>query len=101
MSALEWRGHSTVAVTALLASCTFAGPLLAQEPSPAIATGESHLIQSKVMQERRRVLVTLPESYERTTVGYPVLFVLDGSSHILHATGTTRFLALMTANPRN
>jgi hypothetical protein len=42
------------------------------------------------MQEQRRVLVTLPASYERTAVGYPVLFMLDGSSHILHATATSR-----------
>jgi predicted alpha/beta superfamily hydrolase len=46
-----------------------------------------------VLDENRQILVTLPESYERTTVGYPVLYMLDGSSHILHATATTRFLA--------
>jgi predicted alpha/beta superfamily hydrolase len=92
MFVLNWESPSRVAAAALLAGCPLSNAF-AQEPGPAIATGESHVIQSRVMQEQRRVLVTLPESYQRTTVGYPALFVLDGSSHILHATSTTRFLA--------
>ena len=37
--------------------------------------------------------IALPESYSRTTISYPVLFLMDGSSHLLHATASTRFLA--------
>jgi predicted alpha/beta superfamily hydrolase len=59
----------------------------------AIEMGEQHVLRSRVMNENREILVTLPESYARTTIGYPVLFVLDGSSHILDATATTRTLA--------
>src|SRR5688572_24259335 len=74
------------------ACSSIASAAQSQEPR-AVATGEVHSIRSGVMQEQRRLLITLPESYDRTTVGYPVLFMLDGSSHILHATATTRFLS--------
>ena len=65
----------------------------AQGEAQRIGDGERHVMVSRVMNENRQLLVTLPESYSRTAIGYPVLFVLDGSSHILHATATTRFLA--------
>jgi enterochelin esterase-like enzyme len=93
MSAHEWRLRSGIAARTLLASCAFSSTLFPQEVGRVVATGESHLIPSRVMQEQRRVLVTLPESYERTAVGYPVLFMLDGTSHVLHATATSRFLS--------
>lgn len=80
-------------LVALTCLANAAHPMRAQERSPAIELGVTHVIRSAVLDENRRLLVTLPESYERTTVGYPVLYVLDGSSHILHATATTRFLA--------
>ena len=68
--------------------------LIAQgPPSRAIGLGEAHIIHSSVLGEDREIQVSLPVSYSRTTVKYPVLFMLDGSSHLLHATATVRFLA--------
>src|SRR6185503_107291 len=43
--------------------------------------------------EDREVQIALPETYGRTAISYPVLFLLDGGSHLLHASATTRFLA--------
>jgi hypothetical protein len=73
-------------------------PLVAAgQPTPpaprAITLGEAHVIQSAIMGEPRELQLSLPPSYGRTTVAYPVLVMLDGSSHLLHATATTRFLA--------
>ena len=65
----------------------------AQSPSRTIDLGEARTIHSSILNEDRELLITLPETYNRTAVSYPVLFVLDGSSHLLHATATTRFLA--------
>jgi predicted alpha/beta superfamily hydrolase len=62
-------------------------------PSRTIALGEAHIIRSAVLDEERELQVSLPVSYGRTTIKYPVLFMLDGSSHLLHATATVRFLA--------
>ena len=46
-----------------------------------------------ILNENREVQIALPETYGRTTILYPVLFLLDGSSHLLHASATARFLA--------
>ena len=73
--------------TALLAS-----PVLAQSPQP-ITLGETFVVPSAIMREDRRVMVSLPESYGRTSSGYPVLFLLDGSSHIVHGGALVRYLA--------
>src|SRR5262245_36697890 len=66
-------------------------------PPPAFSEGESRSVRSVLLGEDRRLLVALPESYERTTTRYPVLYLLDGSSNIMHVTGIVRFLA----NARN
>ena len=50
-------------------------------------------MRSAILGEDRELQVSLPETYARTTTAYPVLFLLDGSSHLLHATATARFLA--------
>jgi len=79
-------------LAALVLSSFCATPVISQGQS-AIEMGQQHVLRSSVMDEDREILVTVPESYARTTIGYPVLFLLDGSSHILHATATTRTLA--------
>lgn len=65
----------------------------AQASSRPITIGEARSIRSNVLQEEREILIALPQSYARTAVGYPVLFLLDGGSHLFHATATVRFLA--------
>ena len=65
----------------------------AQSRGRSIDLGEARTIHSAVLAEDREVLIALPETYGRTSISYPVLFLLDGSSHLLHATATARFLA--------
>jgi predicted alpha/beta superfamily hydrolase len=55
--------------------------------------GETFVVPSAIMREDRRVMISLPESYGRTSAGYPVLFLLDGSSHIVHGGALVRYLA--------
>src|SRR6185436_14498576 len=61
--------------------------------SRPLTFGEVRSLHSTILNEDRELQITLPDSYGRTAVSYPVLFLLDGSSHVLHATATTRFLA--------
>jgi predicted alpha/beta superfamily hydrolase len=65
----------------------------AQPASRALAFGEARSFHSAILDEDRELQIALPETYGRTAMAYPVLFLLDGSSHLLHATATTRFLA--------
>lgn len=88
------RGHPVALLVALLALATVAPDRgLAQTPNRSIELGEARPFRSAILNEDREVLVALPESYGRTTISYPVLFLLDGSSHLLHASATARFLA--------
>ena len=65
----------------------------AQPGNRPLAFGEARSVHSTILNEDRELQISLPESYSRTAISYPVLFLLDGSSHVLHATATTRFLA--------
>lgn len=57
-------------------------------------------LQSTVLAEPRDIIVSLPESYERdSTRRYPVLYVLDGSSHTLHTAESARLLARIGVMP--
>jgi predicted alpha/beta superfamily hydrolase len=51
-------------------------------------------MESQVLGEKRRLIVHLPESYERESERrYPVVYVLDGSSHDVHTAGSAALLA--------
>jgi predicted alpha/beta superfamily hydrolase len=65
----------------------------AQSPNRQIGLGEAKSFRSAILNEDRELQIALPETYGRTTIHYPVLFLLDGSSHLLHASATARFLA--------
>src|SRR5687767_5768926 len=71
-------------IVAVLATTLLAGRGLTQTPGQPITVGETFVIPSALMGEDRRVMVSLPQSYGQTKSGYPVLFLLDGSSHIVH-----------------
>jgi predicted alpha/beta superfamily hydrolase len=85
------RFHDTL-IVAVVAMALLAGRGLTQTPSQPITVGETFVIPSAVMREDRRVMVSLPESYGQTSSGYPVLFLLDGSSHIVHGGALVRYL---------
>jgi uncharacterized protein len=84
---------TVAAVGALLIVGLAAPDLPAQPASRTLGFAESRSFHSAILNEDRELQISLPDSYGRTAMSYPVLFLLDGSSHILHGTATTRFLA--------
>jgi predicted alpha/beta superfamily hydrolase len=57
-------------------------------------------VRSRVLSEQRDLIVSLPASYQRaTTRRYPVLYVLDGSSHAEHTAGSARLMARIGVMP--
>jgi predicted alpha/beta superfamily hydrolase len=65
-----------------------------------ISIGEKVTIQSKVLNEERNLLVYLPDGYNLiATSEYPVIYLLDGGYHFLHASGITQFLSGLGVMP--
>ena len=50
-------------------------------------------LESKVMSERRNILVRTPDSYARGSRAYPVLYLTDGDRQIAHTAAVVDFLA--------
>lgn len=58
-----------------------------------ITIGETLKVTSKVLGEERTILVSTPSSYSRSPSRFPVLYLTDGDSHLLHTRATVDFLA--------
>lgn len=71
----------------------------AQEMGQPINIGYETSIESKVLGETRPLLIHLPNGYENSEKPYPVIYLLDGSGHFHHTTGTMRFLARSNRMP--
>ncbi|MEM7051251.1 MAG: alpha/beta hydrolase-fold protein [Acidobacteriota bacterium] len=93
--------QSTVLVALLLLAATLAGVASAETaPDEAIEIGRSHLLESKLLEQTRRINVYLPKSYDESPQRhYPVLYLLDGGvrEDFVHITG----LASLAADYRN
>ena len=60
----------------------------ATDPAPTRQT-----LQSAILGEQRSYQVVLPDSYSwANSRKYPVLYLLDGQTHAMHATGNLRYL---------
>ena len=57
-----------------------------------LANGDTVLLTSRVLGEERTILVSTPRGYGQGTARYPVLYLTDGDSHLLHTRGTVDFL---------
>lgn len=58
------------------------------------------VVRSRVLSEERDVIVSLPDGYQRDPARrYPVLYVLDGSSHTTHTAESARLLARIGVMP--
>ena len=74
------------------------GQTIAQDKIKVIKAdiGFEYRINSKVLNETRRYLVSLPAEYSdsgsESDKKYPVVYVLDGDSHFQHATSALRHL---------
>jgi predicted alpha/beta superfamily hydrolase len=68
----------------------FATLALAAEP---ITIGEVLKLQSKVLGEKRTILISTPADYAQGRERFPVLYMTDGDAHLTHTRGTVDFLA--------
>ncbi|WP_444994932.1 alpha/beta hydrolase [Aliikangiella sp. IMCC44359] len=80
----------------LLINCFVALNLVAKQP---LIYGDSFEHQSKLFNEKRRYMVSLPESYQITQRSYPTLYVIDGDFQFHHVANTARHLARMGKIP--
>ncbi len=73
---------------------------LAREIKNKIVIGETVTIKSDILGENRLLMIYLPSGYEGTKKRYPVLYLLDGNTHFLHATAIVNFLSLCRHIPQ-
>jgi len=66
-------------------------PSLRAQGPPAVTVGFRDSLHSKVLHEERKLQVLLPQGYAATR-RYPVVYLLDGDAHFLHAAGLIQFL---------
>ena len=76
----------------VLALFAFAGAAEGQG-GIALLTGERLDLPSKTLGETRRIIVSLPSGYAGGQERYPVLYLLDGQSHVVHTRATVDYLA--------
>ena len=62
-----------------------------------INIAQSFEIESKILQQKRTILVALPTGYEANKARYPVIYMLDGLIAISHAVGA-RDVLVKSAN---
>jgi predicted alpha/beta superfamily hydrolase len=76
-------------LTALLFGMSSLLTAFANEP---IALAEQFTLESKSLNEARRMVVVKPEGYKAGSHRYPVLYVLDGVQNIYHVAGSVEVL---------
>ena len=64
-----------------------------QAASQPLLLGESFTIDSGLLDESRRVLIAVPQSYQRSDERYGVVYVLDAETQFEHIVSSTQFLA--------
>ncbi|MGI9517121.1 MAG: alpha/beta hydrolase-fold protein [Pirellulaceae bacterium] len=67
--------------------------LEAQSEGDPVTIGTWREIESEVLGETRRLIISKPEGYDNPENRFPVLFVLDGDSHFHHTTGLVEYMA--------
>lgn len=55
--------------------------------------------ESKILGEKRLILVSVPEGYQSSKATYPVIFLLDGLQNLRHVVGTTEVLTRTGSMP--
>lgn len=58
-------------------------------------------INSKILNEKRTILISLPDDYDSTPdMKYPVQYVLDGRANILHTRATNDYISYFSEMPK-
>ena len=58
-----------------------------------LVIGKQEAIHSKILNETRKLLVSLPDGYEDSGYSYPVLYFSDGTAHFESMVSTVNFLS--------
>jgi uncharacterized protein len=84
--------------TILLAFCLVANLVFAQgkEDNQNIVIGKTDSIQSKILGEKRKIWVHVPDG--EANQKFPVVYVLDGDGHFSSVVGMTQQLSLINGN---
>ncbi len=86
----------------LLAMVTLGGAgvgLLACKPAGAQSRIRPHQFISGTDSGPREVRVAVPPGYEASTIGYPVIYLLDGGSNLEHTVQVVDYLAAQSRIP--
>ena len=62
------------------------------EDNQLLGLGTQHILKSKILQEDRPIIISLPIGSENNQDDYPVLYLLDGLGNIKHQVGTVELL---------
>ena len=62
--------------------------------------GTSKVINSHILQEKRKVWIYLPEGYDNSRTKYPLLYLLDGNTYFHTTTGLVDFLSFAGDIPK-
>jgi len=57
-----------------------------------LGLGTQYILKSKILQEDRPIIVSLPIGYNNSEGNYPVLYLLDGLGNMKHQVGTVELL---------
>jgi predicted alpha/beta superfamily hydrolase len=80
--------------TLLLMAFFVAGSLTALAgDAKKVTIGEKITLHSKVLNEDREIMVYTPKGYAESAEGFPVIYLLDGEWHFVHASGIVDFLS--------
>ncbi len=64
------------------------------EVQESVVIGQILTLESNILQEERGILVSLPNGYkENSGISYPVIYLLDGSTHFRYTSGIVKFLS--------
>ncbi len=93
MKTLQMQINLAKTILTFILIISFSAQLFSKTETETIAGGERFTMHSKVLDEDRVILISLPDNYDISNYDFPVLFVLDGETHFRHVTGATDYLA--------
>jgi predicted alpha/beta superfamily hydrolase len=79
-------------ILALLVTVTISG-LYIQAQSGYAYTEKKDSLFSLILKESRPLGIYLPEGFEKDSVRYPVIYIIDGETRCTHAVPTVRFIS--------
>ena len=95
-SRLLLAAGTVLCAAALLApagsAATAPAPAVQAADGDPVSIGTWRSLESEVLGESRKLMISLPPGHEVGDARYPVLYLLDGDSHFTHTVGLLRFL---------